>query len=176
MNGPDACWDDKPETYRLREITRVDFGGDYEEALRLVGGYAEYAQSWTPLVDVTLPLHQRRDYWRKTPDFDNNPVAPLTAGSANLAHSWCKGGIPRNRLARPRLSLTQCYPSFTMPTAKQQVELLLRQLPENCSLEDIQYHIYVLDKARKGLEDSQQRGTVPPRRSGRAFEQMAHRS
>ena len=36
--GPDAAWDDKPETYRLDEITRVDFGGDYEEALNLVGG------------------------------------------------------------------------------------------------------------------------------------------
>jgi hypothetical protein len=36
--GPDAAWDDKPETYRLSEITRVDFGGDYEEALYLVGG------------------------------------------------------------------------------------------------------------------------------------------
>ncbi len=36
--GPDADWDEKPETYRLSEITRVDFGGDYEEALHLVGG------------------------------------------------------------------------------------------------------------------------------------------
>jgi hypothetical protein len=36
--GPDAVWDDKPETYPLNEITRVDFGGDYEDALHLVGG------------------------------------------------------------------------------------------------------------------------------------------
>lgn len=36
--GPDGNWDEKPETYRVREITRVDFGGDYEEALHLVGG------------------------------------------------------------------------------------------------------------------------------------------
>jgi hypothetical protein len=36
--GPDAVWDDKPETYSLNEITRVDFGGDYEDALHLVGG------------------------------------------------------------------------------------------------------------------------------------------
>jgi len=35
--GPDARWDKKPETYRLREITRVDFGGDYEDALHLIG-------------------------------------------------------------------------------------------------------------------------------------------
>lgn len=36
--GPDACWDAKPSVYRLREITRVDFGGGYEDALFLVGG------------------------------------------------------------------------------------------------------------------------------------------
>jgi len=39
--GPDAVWDDEPETYKMREITRVDFGGDYEDALHLVGGRPE---------------------------------------------------------------------------------------------------------------------------------------
>ncbi|MGB8356237.1 MAG: hypothetical protein WCD79_20230 [Chthoniobacteraceae bacterium] len=33
-----AEWHDKPSTYLLREITRVNFGGDYEDALHLVGG------------------------------------------------------------------------------------------------------------------------------------------
>jgi len=47
-----------------------------------------------------------------------------------------------------------------MSTAKQQVELLLHKLPENCSLEDIQYHLYVLDKVRHGLEDVREHGTV----------------
>ena len=36
--GPDATWYAEPEAYRLSEITRVDFGGGYEEALHLVGG------------------------------------------------------------------------------------------------------------------------------------------
>ena len=36
--GPDAKWDENPTEFRLSEITRVDFGGDYEEALHLVGG------------------------------------------------------------------------------------------------------------------------------------------
>jgi len=36
--GPDAKWDKKPNEYRLNEITRVNFGGDYENALHLVGG------------------------------------------------------------------------------------------------------------------------------------------
>jgi hypothetical protein len=47
-----------------------------------------------------------------------------------------------------------------MSTAKQQVESLLHKLPENCSLEDIQYHLYVLDKVRHGVEDAQQHGIV----------------
>jgi hypothetical protein len=36
--APDAIWEDKPEEYRIKEITRVNFGGDYENALHLVGG------------------------------------------------------------------------------------------------------------------------------------------
>lgn len=36
--GPDAVWYDDVEWYPLNEITRLDFGGGYEEALRLVGG------------------------------------------------------------------------------------------------------------------------------------------
>lgn len=40
-----------------------------------------------------------------------------------------------------------------MSTAKEDVEQLLNKLPDNCSVEDIQYHLYVLDKVRRGLED-----------------------
>lgn len=47
-----------------------------------------------------------------------------------------------------------------MSDAKQQVESLLRKLPENCSLEDIQYHLYVLDKVRRGLDDAHQQGAL----------------
>ena len=35
---PKATWKKTPTCYRLREITRVNFGGDYENALHLVGG------------------------------------------------------------------------------------------------------------------------------------------
>ncbi|MBI5816045.1 MAG: hypothetical protein HZB29_10620 [Nitrospinae bacterium] len=41
-----------------------------------------------------------------------------------------------------------------MQTAKREVSDLLARLPENCSLEDIQYHLYVLQKIELGLEDS----------------------
>lgn len=40
-----------------------------------------------------------------------------------------------------------------METAKEQVEEILRMLPENASLEDIQYHIYVRQKIEQGLAD-----------------------
>jgi len=47
-----------------------------------------------------------------------------------------------------------------MSNAKQQVKSLLNKLPENCSIEDIQYHLYVLDKVRHGLEDARAQGTL----------------
>jgi hypothetical protein len=47
--NPDATWDAKPTEYRLNEITRVDFGGDYENALHLVGG----EPAWPTLAEQT---------------------------------------------------------------------------------------------------------------------------
>jgi predicted transcriptional regulator len=40
-----------------------------------------------------------------------------------------------------------------METAKQQVQDILENLPEDASLEDIQYHIYVRQKIEQGLAD-----------------------
>jgi hypothetical protein len=47
-----------------------------------------------------------------------------------------------------------------MSTAKQDVEFLLNKLPDDCSVEDIQYHLYVLDKVRRGLADARVNGTL----------------
>lgn len=38
-------------------------------------------------------------------------------------------------------------------SAKQEVEQLLAQLPDNATLEDIQYHLYVLEKIQHGRAD-----------------------
>lgn len=38
-------------------------------------------------------------------------------------------------------------------TAKQEVQALLRHLPDDSTLEDIQYHLYVLEKIRRGRAD-----------------------
>ncbi len=47
-----------------------------------------------------------------------------------------------------------------MSTAKHDVELLLNKLPEDCTLEDIQYHLYVLEKVRRGLSHVQEHGSL----------------
>ena len=39
-----------------------------------------------------------------------------------------------------------------MQTAKQDVEHLLHQLPDDSTLEDIQYHLYVLEKIKRGQQ------------------------
>ena len=40
-----------------------------------------------------------------------------------------------------------------MKSAKKAVQEVLKQLPENSSFEDIQYHIYVREKIERGLKD-----------------------
>lgn len=40
-----------------------------------------------------------------------------------------------------------------MHTAKQDVQILLDHLPDDSTLEDIQYHLYVLEKIHRGRED-----------------------
>jgi len=47
-----------------------------------------------------------------------------------------------------------------MVTAKQEVESLLNKLPDDCSLEDIQYHLYVIEKVRPRLEAADTGGTI----------------
>jgi hypothetical protein len=47
-----------------------------------------------------------------------------------------------------------------MSTAKNEVQQLLNTLPDDCSLEDIQYHLYVIEKVRNGLEIADSQGTL----------------
>ncbi len=37
----------------------------------------------------------------------------------------------------------------------------LKQLPEDSSLEDMQYHLYVLQKIERGLQDEQEGNGIP---------------
>lgn len=47
-----------------------------------------------------------------------------------------------------------------MQTAKQEVSSLLERLPEGSSLEDVQYHLYVIEKIRRGLERAEAEGAL----------------
>jgi hypothetical protein len=47
-----------------------------------------------------------------------------------------------------------------MSTAKEEVESLLHKLPDSCSIEDVQYHLYVMEKVRHGLEAADQQGAI----------------
>ncbi len=48
-----------------------------------------------------------------------------------------------------------------MSTAKAEVASMLASLPEDASLEDIQYHLYVLEKVKKGMERTDAEGAIP---------------
>lgn len=39
-------------------------------------------------------------------------------------------------------------------TAKEQVQKMLEELPEEATFEDIQYHLYVREKIEQGLKDA----------------------
>lgn len=45
-----------------------------------------------------------------------------------------------------------------MPTAKQEVTSLLDRLSDDSSLEDVQYHLYVIEKIRRGLDRAEAEG------------------
>lgn len=47
-----------------------------------------------------------------------------------------------------------------MKTAKDEVRELLANLPDDASLEDIQYHLYVRQKIQRGLAAAEQGRTV----------------
>jgi len=47
-----------------------------------------------------------------------------------------------------------------MQIAKQQVASMLQKLPDDCSLEDIQYHLYVIEKIKNGVARAETEGVV----------------
>ena len=47
-----------------------------------------------------------------------------------------------------------------MNTVKEEVKTLLEKLPDDCTIEDIQYHLCVLEKIQKGIERAEKEGTI----------------
>ncbi len=47
-----------------------------------------------------------------------------------------------------------------MSATKQEVQALLNNLPDDCSLEDVQYHLYVIGKVQRGIKAANDHGSV----------------
>ncbi len=47
-----------------------------------------------------------------------------------------------------------------MSTAKSEVASMLEALPDDASLEDIQYHLYVLEKVKRGVDRAKSEGVL----------------
>jgi hypothetical protein len=47
-----------------------------------------------------------------------------------------------------------------MSVVRDEVNSLLDRLPEEASIEDVQYHLYVIEKVRNGIEAAQNEGTI----------------
>ena len=47
-----------------------------------------------------------------------------------------------------------------MSTAKDEVQSLLEKLPDDCTLEDIQYHLYVVEKVHRGIDRAEKEGDL----------------
>lgn len=45
-------------------------------------------------------------------------------------------------------------------TTKEEVKALLDKLPDDCSLEDVQYHLYVVEKIRRGISRAEKEGAL----------------
>lgn len=52
-----------------------------------------------------------------------------------------------------------------METAKRQALTLIQNLPDDSTLEDIQYHLYVREKVECGLSDLKRRRTISQRQA-----------
>jgi len=62
-----------------------------------------------------------------------------------------------------------------MSTAKEKVRMLLDKLPDNCSLEDVQYHLYVVEKIRRGVERAGKEGVSDQEEVERKFAKWTSR-
>lgn len=47
-----------------------------------------------------------------------------------------------------------------MGTAKNEVQSLLAKLSDDCTLEDIQYHLYVVEKVHRGIDRAEKESEI----------------
>jgi len=56
-----------------------------------------------------------------------------------------------------------------MDTAKDEIKAILDKLPDDCSIEDVQYHLYVVEKIHRGIERADKEGTISQDEAERHF-------
>ena len=77
--------------------------------------------------------------------------------------SPCSGplmGDVRFPIARRGRLCSDITPGTKMGSPKDEVSSLLQKLPDDASFEDIQYHLYFLEKVRRGLERADAEGSI----------------
>ena len=47
-----------------------------------------------------------------------------------------------------------------MSSAQEKVQAVLGKLPDDCTLEDMQYHLYVLEKTQRGIDRADSEGAI----------------
>lgn len=58
-----------------------------------------------------------------------------------------------------------------MNNLREQVTSLLDRLPADATIEDLQYHLYVIDKIDKGIESAEREGTLTQEQVEKRLEQ-----
>ena len=58
-----------------------------------------------------------------------------------------------------------------MSTAKTEIRSLLDKLPDDCSIEDVQYHLYVVEKIQHGISRAEKEGSLSQDEVERKFQQ-----
>lgn len=57
-----------------------------------------------------------------------------------------------------------------MNNLREQVTSLLDRLPADATIEDLQYHLYVIDKIEKGIASAEREGTLTQEQAEKKFE------
>ena len=47
-----------------------------------------------------------------------------------------------------------------MSALKEEVQTMIANLPDDCTVEDIQYHLYVIEKVQNGMQDIEEFKTL----------------
>lgn len=58
-----------------------------------------------------------------------------------------------------------------MPNAKEIVLEILKKLPDDCTIEDIQYQLFVAERIQKAIKRAEREGTIPHEEVEKRFEQ-----